>query len=228
MRLFLWTGMLLILLCNCTQAQEYVAGKIITTQKDTVVVKLLKFKSRKQEAQESFLSVQVQEADGIVKTLYPVDIDGYSKEGEVFRSLRPVTGNYPQTGIFIKQITSGRAELYYHPGFPTGGGKYFFRRNTEREFTVWDGAIVSKVEELGDQRRSSGRNNDPNAIGGLQFRITQNTDVFREYFTRYFADCPLVVNKLKVNFYSDGDIKSIFRDYNAEGEQIGKTLSSPK
>jgi hypothetical protein len=56
---------------------------------------------------------------------------------------------------------------------------------------------------------------DPNAIGGLQFRVTQNTDAFREYFGKYFADCPLVVNKLKAKFYTDGDIKSLFEDYNS-------------
>ncbi len=228
MRFFLPIVGLLIFLFDYANAQEYVEGKIIIAQGDTIISKLLKHKSRKQEAQESFLSVQVQEANGTLKTLYPVDIVGYVKGGEVFRSLRPISGDYPRTGIFIKQITRGRAELYYHPGLPTGGGKYFFKKSSEREFIVWDGQIVSKVEQVGNQGRNAEGSNDPEAMGRLQFKITQNTEVFREYFTRYFADCPLVVNKLKVNFYSDGDIKSIFRDYNAEGERISKTLSSSK
>ncbi len=224
MGFFLLAGVLLILLSDYTNAQEYVEGKIITVQQDTAVVKLLKYKNRKQEAQERFSSVQVQEADGTLKMLHPADINGYIKEDQVFRSLRPVTGDYAQTGIFIKQITSGRAELYYHPGFPTGGGKYFFKRSTEREFIAWDGQIVSKVEQVQD----AGRGNDPNAIGGLQFKITQNTSVFQEYFTRYFADCPLIMNKFRANLYDNGDIKSIFRDYNAEGERISKASSSKK
>jgi hypothetical protein len=190
-----------------------VDGKIFTTAQDTIACKILKYKSRKQENLERFAVVQVQLADGTVKTYRPVDIAGYVKEGETFRSLCPGTDAYPPAGIFIRQVAAGGANLYHNPGYPSGGAKYYFRKGDAGEFVAWDGVIVSQVKRIDLQGRREERAVDPR-IGGVSFQVTQNTDAFREYFGQYFAECPRVVNKLKAKFYTDGDIKSVFEDYN--------------
>jgi hypothetical protein len=90
-RFFLLALLLALCLPGFAQAQAYVDGKIFTTAQDTIACKILKYKSRKQENLERFAVVQVQLADGTVKTYRPVDIAGYVKEGETFRSLCPGT-----------------------------------------------------------------------------------------------------------------------------------------
>jgi hypothetical protein len=214
-RFFLPAVLLMLSLPGFVRAQSYVDGKIITTGRDTVACKILKYKNRKQENLERFAAVQVQQADGTVKTFRSADIAGYVKEGETFRSLCPGTDAYPPEGIFIRQIAAGRANLYHNPGYPSGGQKYFFRKGDAGEFVAWDGVIVSRVDRVNPQGKYEERSTNPYTIGGVYFQVTQNTDAFREYFGRYFADSPLVVNKLKARFYSDGDIKSVFEDYNA-------------
>jgi|GEM_PF-3137330 len=218
-RFLLPAVLLMLCLPGFARAQAYVDGKIITTGQDTVACKIFKYKNRKQENLERFATVQVQLGDGTVKTFRPADIAGYEKEGEIFRSLCPGTEAYPPAGIFIRQLAAGRANLYHHPGYPSGGPNYFFRKGSAGEFVAWDGVIVSRVDRVNLRGQGEERAADPNVIGGVVFRVTQNTDAFREYFARYFADCPLVVNKLKARFYSDGDIKSVFEDYNDWGKK---------
>ncbi len=213
-RFFLPAVLLVLCLPGLARAQAYVDGKIFTTGQDTVACKILKYKSRKQENLERFAAVQVQLADGTVKTYQPVDIAGYAKEGETFRSMCPGTDAYPPGGIFIRQVAAGRANLYHNPGYPSGGAKYYFRKGEAGEFVAWDGMVVSRVERVNRQGRREEGAVDPHTVGGVYFQVTQNTDAFREYFGRYFAECPRVVNKLKAQFYTDGDIKSVFEDYN--------------
>jgi hypothetical protein len=213
-RFFLPAVMLVFCLPGFVRAQSYVDGKIITTRQDTAACKMLRYKNRKQENLERFAVVQVHLADGTVKTYRPVDIAGYVKEGETFRSLCPGTDGYPPAGIFIRQVAAGRANLYHNPGYPSGGASYYFRKGDAGEFVAWDGVIVSRVERVNPQGGRGEQAANPYTIGGVYFRVTQNTDAFREYFGQYFAECPRVVNKLKARFYTDGDIKSVFDDYN--------------
>jgi hypothetical protein len=116
MRLFFSLGLFLVFGSACLQAQEYIEGKIITYNKDTLICKILKHKSRKQETQTSYQFIQVLTEFGDIRTFDPTQIAAYIKDKQLFRSLRIDTAKHYPISIFIKQLVSGRAELYYHPG----------------------------------------------------------------------------------------------------------------
>lgn len=82
-------------------AQVYVEGKIITHSSDTIACQMLKLKKRAEEYQACFQAVQVQDDSGKVKTLYPVDIAGYMKQGIVYKTLRAKAADKSEMNLFI-------------------------------------------------------------------------------------------------------------------------------
>ena len=215
MKLFLSLGLFLFFWSACLQAQEYVPGKIITYNKDTLSCKILKHKSRKLETQTSYQSIQVLTESGDTTTLDAAQIAAYIKDKQLFRSLRLDTTKSQPINIFIKQLVSGRAELYYHPGNEKNKlAKYFFKKRDAKELIVWDGVVISHVEEVEEpvEKRIEISKYNPQL---LNFKKISNEEAVREYFIDYFADCLLIVNKLKTQFYNGSELKLMFTEYSS-------------
>jgi hypothetical protein len=49
-------------------------------------------------------------------------------------------------------------------------------------------------------------------------KVTNSEESFRTFFTQYFADCTMIVSKIKYGFYTTGQIKEMFIAYNKSTE----------
>lgn len=201
----------LLLFSTQVDAQEYVPGKIFTVSNDTIACKIFKFRKKIEEYQKSFQSIQVQDDSGRVKVLYPADILGYVKEDKIYKTLQVNATNQPSLKLFLLQLAKGRGELFLHSGTGLDGiSKYFFRKSHSKEYYVLNIPDSPKVKDLNENRL------DITAYfpGIMKFQIIQYEDSFRQYFIKYFADCPIIVNKLKAQIYTTASLPEMFAEYN--------------
>jgi hypothetical protein len=154
---------------------------------------------------------------GNIQTFDPSQIFAYIKNKQLFRSLRTDTAKHYSINIFIKQLVSGRAGLYYYPGDEKNQlEKYFFKKRDAKEWIVWDGRVVSQVEDL-EEKQIEEKRIEINSynLQLINFKIISNEELVRAYFIDYFADCQLIVNELKAQFYNGSELKAMFTEYNS-------------
>ncbi|MBL0743542.1 hypothetical protein [Chryseolinea lacunae] len=183
------------------QSQSLVEGDVITLSSDTVKHKLRWPQKRAEQTKQRFTALEVSDDRG-VHTLYPRDILGYITNGTVFRSL--VT---PEVSFFMRLEADGPTELYYYPGYVLDEGEvYIFKKKQESEFHMM--RTPFRVTKIGGFNSGSfARQND------LLPMIPKEKD-FVNFFSDYMKDCPMLVRKIKSEFYTSADVVAIFREYN--------------
>jgi hypothetical protein len=197
---------LLMLTCHALSAQDAVDGHIITLSKDTVACKILNAKKRKDQQRLNYTNLQIVDSLGNVKQIAPKEIEGYIKEGEFYKSL--YTKDF---SCFMLLITDGNVSLYFYPGYDMPAGeKYIFKKRNEQEYNIMNASLeVTRPSGFSVAAMT-------NASRLATIPLIDREKPFLNYFTEYFKDCPLLVRKMRSQWYTSSDIVQIFKDYNTE------------
>jgi hypothetical protein len=182
--------------------QQVVPGQIIVSKSDTIFCKIVKLEKSKADASLNYKEVSVLDSANGILTYFPGEIEGYIKEGIVYKSLA-----IDDNKIFIRQVVGGTASLYFHSG--SKSSEYIFKRKNEEYYNVLnvpDQTIRKMHGNYGNVTGSQGRLSD--------IYIIEKDKAFMNYFVEYFKDCLVLVNKIKSEFYTSSDMKDIFSDYN--------------
>jgi hypothetical protein len=104
--------------------------------------------------------------------------------------------------MFAELKDKGKATLYFYAGDRSGNSKFIFKRQNE-SFFVFDMATqLPKSVGL-----------DINAPG-MPVLLESEGAAFINFFEQYFKDCPIVVRKIKQEFYTSAEIVEMFKEYN--------------
>lgn len=189
----------IMLMAISGQSQEYVSGKIITNKLDTIACSLLKLK--RGESKLRYIEVDVVDSSRKTIKYRPNEIEGYIKEGVFYKSL-----TIDDRSIFVCQLVDGNVSLYLHEG--ARGDEYFFKRISEPHLNMLNLAnqTIRKIIGVDGMVTMKGHS--------IDLYVINKNHAFMDYFTEYFKDCPILVNKIKSEFYSSADMKDIFIEYN--------------
>lgn len=203
--------LLLLFTCGALSAQDAVDGQIITLSRDTIACKILNTKKRKDQQRLNYTNLQILDSLGNVKQIAPKEIEGYIKDGEFYKSLYAKDFSF-----FMLLITDGKVSLYFYPGYEMpAGDKYIFKKRNEQEFNIMNASL--------EVTKQSGFSTAAMTYSSRQATIPliDREKPFLNYFTEYFKDCPLLVRKMRSQWYSSSDVVQIFKDYNT-GQACGE------
>jgi len=202
------------LLCNClfcivllqSHAQKLIEGKILFA--DSVETNA----SMVYDTRTIFKQINTYDG-GIEKQYLPDEIKGFSLNKRNFVSVVFANENQKSKSFFAEVLISGKAELYYYPGFELAGREiYLFRKKGEKGYWAVETAFYNMQTVQVAFPQSIG-----SLGGGTLFlsNITFNDEKpFLKYFENYFKDCGLIKNKIKNEYYSASSLELIFKDYN--------------
>ena len=193
-------------------AQTIVDGVMILRQGGQVPCKMIRASKRKEEEVQVYSQVQVIDSAG-TRTYLPAELLGYVKDGVAYKAF-----NDNGQALFARCLVEGRSTLFYHPGgYGAGetrhGKRYFFKKEGESGFMSIN-AMAPSPKWIGvPENPPPGGNPNSNRLPTMPIKAKDTR--FIDFFSDYLKDCQGVVRKIKMEFYTISDMKSIFEDFNA-------------
>ncbi len=192
---------------------DFVAGSIITLERDTVECELLVHKNKRKERKSAYTLITIKDSTSQIRTLNAKQVLGYRKGNKVYKAFRPSSlKTYVEpNGFFALYLVKGKVNLLHTPYWPRQVlGKYLFKKQRERGYNVIDDSFEQRVADA-DASRSGAQLTD---LGRMEMESPEQA--FRKFFANYFRDCAVVANKLKMGLHGSSDIEALFKAYNEE------------
>ncbi|MCB0608140.1 MAG: outer membrane beta-barrel protein [Lewinella sp.] len=202
---------------TCTAQENYLPGRIITLQGDTLKG-LIDYRNWKNTPQK----VGFRKSENSEKTVYqPLDIRGFAVSDEIYESAIVEVETSPfkanelkaekdlimgKDTTFLQSMVIGPKSLLYYKGI-YGNEQFYIRRDGQIELLVYKRYLKTQNGKKG---------------------IGENLK-FLGQLTHYFQDCPSIQSRIKNTIYRKKSLESLFEAYyKCSGDEIAFQKKSEK
>lgn len=204
----------------CGENENYISEKINNIEKliskgtfingivylnnDSIESKILTFRG-KHKLNNILFCISKNNADSII-IFTPNEITGYRINNTNF-----ISHNSNGNLFFLKQIKDGQVELFEKPSIPSDNRfLYYIKFKNKSDYFVINplenNVIITNIPD----------NSKPESSGAtkVHFKSKSIHEKFAIFISKYFEDCPKVVNMVKSGFYTMNELPLIIESYN--------------
>jgi len=176
----------------------------IVKGKDTTFCKI--YRKNKKPDEDSYLFIIVKLMNNSLSIYTAKDVECYSIKNEIYFKHLSYNGN----AFFIKQIKTGRVNLYERSGIPSDPQFAYFFKFQQDDYLYYITPYEQNIQ-----------NNGENGSEIINMNTQRFNAITKNLNTKFilasedlFGDCNILVNRIKSGFYSMKDIEKIVDDYN--------------